>query len=35
MEAFSLDEIRAMIARGEIADLKTVAALSLGAIAER
>ncbi len=35
VEAFSLDEIRGMIARGEIADLKTVAALSLGAIAER
>ncbi len=35
VEAFPLDEIRAMIARGEIADLKTVAALSIGAIAER
>ena len=28
--AFTLDEIRAMVARGEIADLKTVAALALG-----
>jgi 8-oxo-dGTP pyrophosphatase MutT (NUDIX family) len=27
--AFALDEIRAMVARGEIADLKTVAALAL------
>ena len=27
--AFTVDEIRAMIARGEIADLKTVAALAL------
>lgn len=28
--AFTVDEVRAMIARGEIADLKTVAALALG-----
>jgi 8-oxo-dGTP pyrophosphatase MutT (NUDIX family) len=28
--AFTVDEIRAMVARGEIADLKTVAALALG-----
>ena len=28
--AFTVDEIHAMIARGEIADLKTVAALALG-----
>lgn len=29
--AFTVDEIRAMVARGEIADLKTVAALALSA----
>jgi len=35
VKAFSLDEIRSKIASGDIADLKTVAALSLGAIASR